>query len=164
MRLALVPVFVVLMVRAGHRPSWPAGVVFGVAGITDQVDGFLARRWHVESHFGKLADPLADRLMIDAAVILLAVYDRLPWAGLAVIIGRDILLLAGSLLLAPRGVEVEVNTVGKAATWVLYAAIFFRIVIDPATKWPLYLFWAGIVLAVVAGVLYLQTARSELRR
>ena len=54
-RLALIPVFVLLMVRAGHRPSWPAGVVFGIAGVTDQVDGFLARRWHVESRFGKLA-------------------------------------------------------------------------------------------------------------
>src|SRR5215472_1051117 len=132
-RLALIPVFVVLMVRAGHRPSWPAGVVFGVAGITDQVDGFLARRWHVESRFGRLADPLADRLMIDAAVILLAVYDRLPWVGLAVIVARDVLLLAGSVLLAPRGIEIEVNAVGKAATWVLYAAIFFRIVIASST-------------------------------
>jgi cardiolipin synthase (CMP-forming) len=163
-RLALIPVFVVLMVRAGHRPSWPAGVAFGIAGITDQVDGFLARRWHVESRFGQLADPLADRLMIDAAVILLAVYDRLPWVGLAVILGRDVLLLGGSALLAPRGIEVEVNAVGKAATWVLYAAIFFRIVIEPATKWPLYLFWVGIVLAVVAGVFYVAAARRELRR
>src|SRR5215475_13107789 len=125
-RLALIPVFVVLMVRAGHDPSWPAGVVFGIAGITDQVDGFLARRWHVESQFGKVADPLADRLMIDAAVILLVVYDRLPWAGLVVIIGRDLLLLAGARMLAPRGIEIEVNAVGKAATWILYAAIFFR--------------------------------------
>ena len=163
-RLALIPVFVVLMLRAGHRPSWPAGVAFGIAGITDQVDGFLARRWHVESRFGQLADPLADRLMIDAAVILLAYYDRLPWIGLAVIIGRDVLLLAGSVLLAPRGVDVEVNVVGKAATWVLYAAIFFRLVIDPTTKWPLYLFWAGLALALVAGVLYIWTARRELLR
>jgi len=163
-RLALIPVFVVLMVRAGQRPSWPAGVVFGVAGITDQVDGFLARRWHVESRFGKLADPLADRLMIDAAVILLAVYDRLPWVGLVVIVARDVLLLAGSSFLAPRGLEVEVNTVGKAATWILYAAIFFRIVTEPSTQWPLYLFWAGLALAVVAGVFYVRTARRELRR
>ena len=163
-RLALIPVFVVLMVRAGQRPSWPAGVVFGVAGITDQVDGFLARRWHVESRFGKLADPLADRLMIDAAVILLAVYDRLPWVGLAVIVARDVLLLAGSSFLAPRGLEVEVNTVGKAATWILYAAIFFRIVIDQSTKWPLYLFWVGLALAVVAGAFYVRTARKEMRR
>jgi CDP-diacylglycerol--glycerol-3-phosphate 3-phosphatidyltransferase len=164
LRLALIPVFVVLMVRAGHRPSWPAGVAFGIAGITDQVDGFLARRWHVESQFGKIADPLADRLMIDAAVILLAYYDRLPWVGLAVIIGRDVLLLAGSVLLAPRGIDVDVNVAGKTATWVLYAAIFFRIVIEPATRWPLYLFWAGLALALVAGVLYIRTARRELRQ
>jgi CDP-diacylglycerol--glycerol-3-phosphate 3-phosphatidyltransferase len=163
-RLALTPVFVVLMVRAGHRPSWPAGVTFGIAGITDQVDGFLARRWRVESRFGKLADPLADRLMIDAAVILLFAYDRLPWAGLAVVLGRDVLLLAGSGLLAPRGVEIDVNTLGKAATWVLYAAIVLRIVTHPATQWPVDLFWAGLALALVAGVFYIDTARRELRR
>jgi len=163
-RLALIPFFVVLMVRAGHRPSWPAGVVFGVAGITDQVDGFLARRWRVESRFGKLADPLADRLMIDAAVILLFAYDRLPWAGLAVILGRDVVLLAGSALLAPRGLEIDVNAIGKAATWVLYAAIFFRIVTHRATDWPLDLFWAGVALALVAGAFYIAIARRELRR
>jgi CDP-diacylglycerol--glycerol-3-phosphate 3-phosphatidyltransferase len=163
-RLALIPVFVVLMVQAGHEASWPAGIVFAIAAITDQIDGFLARRWHVESQFGKIADPLADRLMIDAAVILLVAYDRLPWIGLIIIVGRDVLLLAGSGFLAPRGLDVEVNTVGKAATWILYAAIAFRIVTHPATKWPLYLFWVGLALAVVASVLYLQTARKELRR
>ena len=162
-RLALIPVFVVLMVRAGHRPSWPAGVAFGVAGITDQVDGFLARLWRVESRFGKLADPLADRLMIDAAVILLFAYDRLPWAGLVVIVGRDVVLLAGSGLLAPRGIEIDVNLAGKAATWVLYAAIFFRIVTHPATDWPVDLFWAGLALALVAGVFYIVAARRELQ-
>ena len=163
-RLALIPVFVVLMVRAGHEPSWPAGIVFAVAGITDQIDGFLARRWRVESRFGKIADPLADRLMIDAAVILLTAYDRLPWIGLIIIVGRDIILLAGSSFLAPRGLDVEVNAVGKAATWILYAAIAFRIVTHPATQWPLYLFWAGLALALVAGVFYGWTARRELRR
>ena len=163
-RLALIPVFVVLMVRAGHRPSWPAGIAFGVAGITDQVDGFLARRWQVESHFGKLADPLADRLMIDAAVILLFAYDRLPWAGLVVILGRDLVLLAGSVSLVPRGLEIDVNLVGKTATWVLYAAIFFRIVTHRATGWPLDVFWAGIALSLVAGVFYIATAWREVRR
>jgi CDP-diacylglycerol--glycerol-3-phosphate 3-phosphatidyltransferase len=162
-RLVLIPVFVVLMVHAGDNSSWPAGVVFGIAALTDQVDGFLARRWHVESRFGQLADPLADRLMIDAAVILLAYYDRLPWAGLAVIIARDVVLLAGSRFL-PQGVEIEVNTVGKAATWILYTSIFFRIVIDSATRWPLYLFWVGLVLAVVAGVFYVRTAWREVQR
>ncbi len=104
------------------RTRWPAGILFGVAGVTDQVDGFLARLWHVESRFGKIADPLADRLMIDAAVILLVAYGRLPWEGLAVIVARDLLLLAGWRVLAPRGVELDVNMLGKAATWILYLA------------------------------------------
>jgi CDP-diacylglycerol--glycerol-3-phosphate 3-phosphatidyltransferase len=163
-RLALIPVFVALMVRAGHGHSWPAGIVFGVAGVTDQVDGFLARRWHVESRFGKVADPLADRLMIDAAVILLFAYDRLPWEGLAVVLARDLVLLAGYRVLAPRGIEVDVNLVGKAATWILYAAIGFRIVTHTATRWPLDLFWAGLGLALVAAVFYIGRAWGEVRR
>jgi CDP-diacylglycerol--glycerol-3-phosphate 3-phosphatidyltransferase len=163
-RLVLIPVFVALMMKAGDARSWPAGIVFGIAGVTDQIDGFLARRWRVESRFGKIADPLADRLMIDAAVILLFAYDRLPWEGLALILGRDLVLLAGARLLAPRGIEVDVNVAGKAATWVLYAAIAFRIVTSPATQWPLYLFWVGIGLAIAAGVFYVGTAWGELRR
>jgi CDP-diacylglycerol--glycerol-3-phosphate 3-phosphatidyltransferase len=163
-RLVLIPIFMVLMVEAGHNPSWPAGIVFGIAGLTDQVDGYLARRWHVESHFGKIADPLADRLMIDAAVILLAYYDRLPWIGLVVIVGRDVLLLAGARVLQPRGIELDVNVVGKTATWFLYAAIGFRIVTQPSTQWPLYLFWAGIALALVAAAMYVRDARRQLRR
>lgn len=162
-RLVLIPVFVVLMIRAGHAPSWAAGIVFFVAGVTDQLDGFLARRWHVESRFGKLADPLADRLMIDAAVILLFAYDRLPWVGLAVIIVRDALLLAGSGVLVPRGVEVDVNLLGKTATWVLYAAIFWRIVLARSTTWPVDLFWGGLALAVLASVFYVRAAWGGLR-
>jgi len=163
-RLALIPVFVALMIRAGDAHSWPAGILFGVAGATDQVDGFLARRWHVESRFGKIADPLADRLMIDAAVILLVVYGRLPWAGLVVIAARDLLLLAGWRVLAPRGVDLDVNLLGKAATWVLYAAIGFRIVTHDATSWPLWLFWTGLGAALAATLLYMREALRVLRR
>jgi CDP-diacylglycerol--glycerol-3-phosphate 3-phosphatidyltransferase len=163
-RLVLIPVFVVLMVEAGENPSWPAGIVFGVAGITDQIDGYLARRWHVESRFGKIADPLADRLMIDAAVILLVAYGRLPWAGLVVIIARDALLIVGYKVLAPRGIDVDVNIVGKGATWVLYAAIAFRIVTEESTRWPLWLFWIGIAGAVVAAMFYARDAWKEVHR
>ena len=163
-RLFLIPVFVALMVQAGDSHSWPAGILFGVAGATDQIDGFLARRWRVESRFGKIADPLADRLMIDAAVILLVAYGRLPWAGLVVIGARDLLLLAGWRVLAPRGIDIDVNAIGKAATWILYAAIGFRIVTHDHTSWPLWLFWIGLAGAVVAALLYLRDARKELRR
>jgi cardiolipin synthase len=163
-RLAVIPVFVVLMIAAGDAHSWPAGILFGVAGITDQIDGFLARRWHVESRFGKIADPLADRLMIDAAVILLVVYDRLPWAALAVIVARDLLLLAGWRVLAPRGLEIDVNLLGKGATWLLYAAIGFRIVTHDATEWPLWIFWIGLGGAVAAAMLYVRDAWRRIKR
>src|SRR6059036_719818 len=113
-RLVLIPVFVALMLSAEGGHSWPAGIVFGVAGVTDQIDGFLARRWRVESDFGRFWDPLADRLMIDAAVILLFAADHMPWAGLVIILGRDLLLLAGYKAIAPQGYEVRVNLVGKA--------------------------------------------------
>jgi CDP-diacylglycerol--glycerol-3-phosphate 3-phosphatidyltransferase len=163
-RLAVIPVFVVLMIAAGDTHSWPAGLLFGAAGVTDQIDGFLARRWHVESRFGKIADPLADRLMIDAAVILLVVYGRLPWAALAVVAGRDLLLLAGWRVLAPRGLEIDVNLLGKAATWLLYAAIGFRIVTHDATEWPLWLFWIGLGSAVAAAMLYVRSAWKVMER
>ena len=163
-RLALIPVFVALMIHAGGAHSWPAGILFGVAAATDQIDGFLARRWHVESRFGKIADPLADRLMIDAAVILLVVYGRLPWAGLVVIAARDLLLLVGWRVLAPRGVELDVNVLGKAATWVLYAAIGFRIVTHDATSWPLWLFWIGLGGALAATLLYMRDGLRVLRQ
>ncbi len=163
-RLALIPVFVAFMVHAGDAHTWPAGIVFGIAGVTDQVDGFLARRWHVESRFGKVADPLADRLMIDAAVILLVVYGRLPWAALVVIGARDLLLLGGWRVLAPRGIDLDVNALGKAATWLLYLGIGCRIVTHDHTSWPLWFFWIGLGGAVAAGMFYVREAWRELRR
>lgn len=163
LRLALVPVFVALMVQADGAASWPAGLVFAAAGITDQVDGWLARRWAVESRFGKLADPLADRLMIDAAVIMLWLGGRLPWPAVLVVLARDALLVGGYKLVVPRGYDFEVTRVGKLATWVLYAAIGLLIVTAQTTDWPLWLFWAGVALAVAAAVQYVARARREVR-
>src|SRR3954453_23703065 len=159
-RLLLIPVFVALMVQAGDSPSWPAGILFGAAGATDQIDGFLARRWRVESRFGKIADPLADRLMIDAAVLLLWHADRLPWLALA-IPARDVALLAGYKLVVGRGYDFAVNFAGKAATWLLYASLAFVMVTREGTQWPLWIFWAGVVLAAVALAGYLLKARRE---
>ena len=162
-RFLAIPLFVVLLVRDQDGPSWPAGVVFGLAAITDQVDGFLARRWRVESAFGKVADPLADRLMIDVCVVLLVVYDRLPWIAL-VILARDLVLVGGYKLVVPRGYEFEVSSLGKAATWGLYASLGLVLVTERDTWWPLALFWVSLVLAVVAAAQYVAKARREVRR
>jgi CDP-diacylglycerol--glycerol-3-phosphate 3-phosphatidyltransferase len=163
-RLALIPVFVALMAAAEGGHSWAAGVVFGTAGITDQVDGWLARRWRVESGFGKVVDPLADRLMIDAAVIMLWLADRLPWVALLLIVGRDLVLVGGYKVVVPRGYDFSVSFLGKLATWVLYAAIGLVILTHDGTEWPLWLFWTGVALAVAAGVLYVAKATRQVGR
>ena len=162
LRLALIPLFIGLML-ADDPANWPAGIVFAVAGVTDQVDGFLARRWHVESQFGKIADPLADRLMIDAAAIMLWVTDRLPWYAALVILARDLLMIVGYRLVADRGYDFEVTRVGKLATWVLYASIGFVIVTDKGVDWPVWLFWIGVGLALIAALQYMQKARREVK-
>ena len=160
-RLALIPVFVTFMLTADGGHSWPAGIVFGSAAVTDQIDGWLARRWRVESDFGRIVDPLADRLMIDAAVVLLVVADRLPWPAILIVGARDLLLLAGLKLLAPRGIRVEVNRLGKLATWVLYAGTGFLMVTHSSDDWALWVFWTGVGLAVVAAAQYvLETWRA----
>ena len=159
-RLALIPVFVGLVLVSDGGHSWPAASVFAVAGVTDQIDGFLARRWRVESRFGKIADPLADRLIIDAAVLLLWHAGRLPWLALA-IPSRDVVLMAGYPLLAGRGYDFEVNLTGKAATWLLYASLGFTMVTAQATAWPRWLFWVGFALAALAAAQYAVKARRE---
>ena len=163
LRFVAIPVFVVVLLAERSGPSWLAGVVFGAAAITDQVDGWLARRWRVESEFGKVADPLADRLMIDVAVVMLVALDRLPWIAL-VILARDLLLVAGYRFVVPRGYDFEVSRLGKIATWGLYASLALVLVTEQDTWWPLALFWISLALAVVAAGQYVLKARREVRR
>ena len=163
-RFALIPLFVVITLAADGEGSWGAAAVFALAGATDQVDGWLARRWRVESQFGKFADPLADRLMIDAAVVLLWLDGRLPWPALALILIRDAGLILAYPAVRGRGYDFEVNFAGKLATWVLYAALVGVVASDEGTAWPLVLFWAGVALALAAALLYARKAFTEVRR
>jgi CDP-diacylglycerol--glycerol-3-phosphate 3-phosphatidyltransferase len=161
LRFAAIPLFVVLYVAAGDGPAWGAGVVFAAAAATDQLDGWLARRWRVESQFGKVADPLADRLMIGVAAVLLWADGRLPWPAAVIVLARDLLLVAGYKLVVPRGYDFEVSFLGKLATWVLYFSLACVLVTEKGTDWPLWLFWIGVALAVLAAVQYLLKARRE---
>lgn len=157
-RFGAIPVFIALELTAEGGKSWPAAIVFAAAAATDQLDGWLARRWHVESRFGTVADPLADRLMIDAAVVLLYYHDRLPWPALALILVRDLVLVAGYKLVMPRGYELSVSFLGKLATWILYASLALMLVTSPGADVPYALFWIGLTLAMVAGALYVVSA------
>lgn len=160
-RLVVIPVYAALILSADGGRSWAAGILFGAAAITDQIDGFLARRWHVESAFGKIADPLADRLLIDVAVLLLWHAGRLPWIALA-IPARDLALIAVTPLVLGRGYRFEVNFLGKVATWMLYSSLGFVMVTHRGTSWPLWIFWTGFGVAVASLLLYARKARREL--
>ena len=161
-RFAAIPVFAWLYLRAGDGAAWGAGLFFAGAALTDQIDGYLARRWDVHSAFGRVADPLADRLMIGTAVVLMWASGRIPLIAAVIVLARDLLLVLGYKLLAPRGFELEVTFLGKLATWVLYAALGFVLVTQEGTAWPLVILWIGIGLSLVAAVQYLVQAKASL--
>ena len=153
-RFVAIPVFVWLYLEAGDGAAWGAGIFFAAAAFTDQLDGLLARRWQVESRFGKVADPLADRLMIGTAAVLMLATGRIPILAALVILGRDVLLVFGYRILSPGGYELEVTFLGKLATWVLYASLGFVLVTPEGTEWPVVLLWIGVALSLGAGVQY----------
>jgi cardiolipin synthase len=163
-RLLAIPVFVVLIAGAEDGKSIPAAVLFAAAAATDQLDGWLARRWHAESRFGTVADPLADRLMIDAAVVMLWWDGRVPLAGLVLGLGRDLLLVGGYKLAVRAGYELKVHWLGKTGTWILYASLALMMVTSPSRSWPLWLYWIGLVLALAAGAIYVSRAVQAARR
>ena len=115
-RLVALPFFWVLLAGAPDGHSVAAGVLFAAASLTDWFDGYLARRLNYSTRFGRLADPLADRLLIDSAVLLLWWHDRLPLIVPLLILSRDVVLLVAQRAAAARGYELTVIYLGKAAT------------------------------------------------
>jgi phosphatidylglycerophosphate synthase len=99
--------------------------------------------------------------MIDAAAILVALEGKLPWAGAVIIVLRDALLVGGYRLLMPRGYELNVTTLGKLATWLLYLSVGILTVTGHATEWPRWLFWFALALALLAAAQYVLKARRE---
>ncbi|HYT25996.1 MAG TPA: CDP-alcohol phosphatidyltransferase family protein [Actinomycetota bacterium] len=167
-RLLLMPVCA-WQLGTGHYAIglWLTAVV----GSTDWVDGWLARRTGRVSRLGQLLDPLADRLLIASVAVALVVRGVLPLLAVALLVGRDVLLLAGFPLLRSRGVRPpDVVWVGKAATFDLLLALPVLVVgethlaLAPAAHViGLILLWAGVVLYYVAGVVYVRMALEGLR-
>ncbi len=161
-RLAAIPVFVALLWDTDGGHSVAAAWVFGAASATDYLDGWLARRYRLESRFGRLADPLADRLLIGAAVLLLWSADRIPALVPLLVVGRDVILLSGLSFAAERGYQLSVIYIGKAATFVLMTALAMIMLTTPDTVWPDVLLWAGIAMSVYAGSIYVYTVARRL--
>jgi CDP-diacylglycerol--glycerol-3-phosphate 3-phosphatidyltransferase len=167
LRLVLVPVFlVVLFVGDGHETIWriAAFIVFAVAVITDRFDGALARSYGMVTEFGTLADPIADKALIGAALIGLSMLGDLPWWVTVVIMAREIGVTALRFAVLRRGV-IPASRGGKLKTLVQAVAIglFVLPLSGPwlATAWVV--MWAALVLTVLTGVDYVVSAARDSR-
>ena len=163
LRLAMVPVFLVLIVRGDDALAL---LVLVVSSVTDYLDGVIARRFNQITRLGQLLDPLADRLFIFAALIGLAVRGILPWWLLLAIVARDVMLLVIGVVLANHGYgPLPVHHLGKVATFCLFYALPIIMVAQafPVTApvanpvgwafavWGAFLYWW-------AGAVYLREA------
>jgi cardiolipin synthase len=117
LRIALVPVFLWLLL---NEMFLSAIVVLMIAGITDFLDGYLARKLNQMTKLGKVLDPVADRLYIFATLLALSITGNIPWWLAAMVIGRDILMLISLPALASLGyATLPVHYLGKASTFAL---------------------------------------------
>jgi cardiolipin synthase len=151
LRLFMVPLVVALLLA---RSDGLAAAFFVLAAATDFLDGRIARRAG-PTRLGRILDPVADRLMLSSVAVVLAVRGLLPAWAVAILVGRDLLALAGSLVV---GSKIRVNRVGKAATAVLMVAVAL-IVIIPGTVVGEIMFYAGFGLSIVAGLVYIRSVR-----
>jgi cardiolipin synthase (CMP-forming) len=153
LRLFMVPVVVALLLAGSDRL---AAALFVLAAVTDFLDGRLARMAG-PTRLGQILDPVADRLMLSSVAVVLAIRGLLPVWAVAILVGRDLLALLGSLVV---GSKIRVNRVGKAATAVLMGAVAL-VVISPGALGQA-IFYAGFGLSIVAGLMYLWSLRRIL--
>jgi len=122
-RIIVVPVIVVLLIIDGVIPSVIAAVLFIAATITDYLDGYFARKYHMESDLGKLLDPLADKLLIASVMIMLIPLGRVPAWIAAVIIGREMAVTGLRSIASEKHIIIAANWLGKYKTAFQCAAL-----------------------------------------
>ncbi|MGH8894066.1 MAG: CDP-diacylglycerol--glycerol-3-phosphate 3-phosphatidyltransferase [Actinomycetes bacterium] len=176
LRLVLVPVFLtVLLHDEGTDPVWRvlAFVAFAVASVTDRVDGELARRRGIVTDFGKIADPIADKALVGAALIGLSALGELPWWVTAVVLAREVAVTALRLVVIRHGV-MPASRGGKVKT--LLQSVAIGLLVLPTEGWvntaALSVMAVAVVVTVATGVDYVlramtlrrTSARAEARR
>lgn len=134
LRVIMIPFFVVFMLTdlAGQYSNYIALVIFCVASLTDMLDGKIARKYNLVTNFGKFMDPLADKLLVGAAMICLIPMDKLPAWIVIVIISREFIISGFRLVAADNGVVIAASYWGKFKTTFQMAAVILMIFNIPA--------------------------------
>lgn len=166
-RILLIPVFVLTLFHGdGHQPGWRvlATVVFAIASITDRFDGEIARRRGIVTEFGKLADPIADKALVGAALIGLSILGDLPWWITVVMLGREAGVTVLRFWVIRHGV-IPASRGGKVKTMLQTVAIGLYLL--PLSGWlhvvAEVVMLAAVVLALITGIDYVGRA-LKLRR
>jgi CDP-diacylglycerol--glycerol-3-phosphate 3-phosphatidyltransferase len=154
LRILAVPVIVVALLDESPHGDTLAAAVFALAALTDGLDGYIARRRRDITTFGQLMDPLADKLLITAALVSLVSLDRLAaWVAM-VIIAREFAVTGLRALAAERGVVIAASWLGKVKTALQVAAVIALIVWDPAPLGVDLLVYAAVAATVISGADY----------
>jgi CDP-diacylglycerol---glycerol-3-phosphate 3-phosphatidyltransferase len=171
-RIGLVPVLVVLLLFTGPLAAWLAAGAFLIATLSDYLDGYIARSYGSGSVLGAFLDPLADKLLVSAALIMLAGIARTPrvpaWM-VAVIVGREILVTALRAVAASEGVVVAAEEMGKYK--MTLQAIALEALLVHYTHWHvdffgagMFLLWISMVVSIWSGAEYYSKLMWVLRK
>jgi CDP-diacylglycerol--glycerol-3-phosphate 3-phosphatidyltransferase len=162
LRIVAVPVLVVALLDETSDGDVIAAIVFAIAAFTDGLDGYIARRNKQVTTFGKLMDPLADKLLVIAALVSLVSLDRLAaWIAM-VIIARELAVTGLRSIAAERGVVIAASWLGKLKTALQVAAIFALIAFDPSPLWADLLMYAAVAVTLISGADYFLGLRKRL--
>jgi CDP-diacylglycerol---glycerol-3-phosphate 3-phosphatidyltransferase len=159
-RILLVPVLVVALLDATPNGSTVAAIVFAAAALTDGLDGYIARSRRSITTFGKVMDPIADKLLIAAALITLVSLHRVaPWAAM-VIIAREFAVSGLRVAAGQQGVVIPASPLGKLKTVVQVAAILA--VIATHDVWAQILLYVAVAVTLVSGADYFLNFRRRI--
>jgi CDP-diacylglycerol--glycerol-3-phosphate 3-phosphatidyltransferase len=160
LRILLVPVLVVALLDATPNGSTVAAIVFALAAFTDGLDGYIARSRRSITTFGKVMDPIADKLLIAAALLSLVSLDRVaPWVAM-VIIAREFAVSGLRIAAGQQGVVIPASPLGKVKTIVQVAAILA--VIATSALWAQLLLYLAVVITIASGADYFLNFRRRI--
>lgn len=156
LRLVLIPCYLwaFSITHSPHKVLALCVLLF--AGLTDVLDGFIARHFHLESYLGQLLDPLADKLMMVAVLFSLIESDRVPWLVAGLLVLRDVLMILGAAFFYFQGKRAvpKANNWGKMTTFCYYIAICSIILAWPSTTVGDMLLWFTMALSCLTTALY----------
>ncbi len=157
-RIALIFVFGYLLIT--HRDGW-AIAVLAIAGVSDFLDGYLARKWNQATELGRILDPAADRILTVVVVLGLAVRHIIPWWLVVILLARDLVVGLALLWGKHHGLPApQVTFMGKTATFVLYVALPLAYL--AFERWDA-VHTVAIILAVAGAVLYWASGLGYVR-